>query len=114
MFSQEKFNMSSEKIIKALERLGLSRVEAEVYFYIANKGPQKAINMAYALNVSKSKFYVILRNLLDKGLVSKDHTNYSALPFEKALELLITREKKQARHILESKKQLLASWKKEK
>lgn len=34
--------MSLERVMKALIGLGLSRVDAEVYIYIANNSPQKA------------------------------------------------------------------------
>ena len=48
---------------------------------------------------------------VDKELVKKDGSVFSALPFEEALELLINQEKEQAKSIEKSKKQLLVSWK---
>ena len=105
---------SLKRIIKALIRLGLSRLEAEVYFYIANNGPQKAVSLAKDLNVNKSTIYASLRNLQTKELVTKDRTMFSALPFEEALELLIKMNKEQTRFLHESKKELLSSWRKDK
>jgi len=105
--------MSLERVTKTLVGLGLSRVEAEVYVYIAKKGPQKAVSIAHALSINKSTVYDNLKNLQTKELVTKDNAIYSALPFEEALELLIEREKKQANHIQESTKELVAAWKKE-
>ena len=38
--------MSHERVLKALMSLGLSRTDAEVYVFLATKGPQKARNIA--------------------------------------------------------------------
>ena len=105
--------MSMERVISALTSFGLSRSEAEVYIYTANRGPQKAEDLAESLNFCKSTVYSCLKNLKKKQLVSKDHATYSALPFEEALDLLIAREKKQANHLQERKKRLLERWNKE-
>lgn len=102
--------MSLERVIKALIDLGLSRSDAEVYVYLAKKGPQTVVDLARALNISKKKIYTGLKNLQTKGLVTKERTIFSALPFEEALDLLIKMEKKQAQLIRESKEELLATW----
>jgi len=102
--------LSLERIIEALVRLGLSRVEAEVYVYIANNGSQEAVILAKALNLKKSTMRASLRNLKKKGLVTKRGPSFSALPFEEALELLIKTEKEQARAMHESKEELLTTW----
>ncbi len=101
--------MSFERVIKALISLGLSRSDAEVYVYLAKKGPQTAVNLAKALNINKQKIYAGFKNLQTKGLVTKDRTLFSALPFEEALDLLIKMEKEQAQLIQESKEELLTT-----
>lgn len=103
--------MSLERVIKALIGLGLSRVDAGVYIYLAKKGSNKVAALARAMNINKQKIYTSLKTLQTKGLVSKDRTIFSALPFEEALELLIKMEKEQTEAIHESKEQLLAIWK---
>ena len=103
--------MSLERVIKALIGLGLTRLDAEVYVYLAKKGPQKVMDLVKALNFSRKKIYDSLKNLKTKGLVTKDRTMFSALSLEEALDLLIERKKKLANHIQESKKELLATWK---
>ena len=102
--------MSLERVIKALISLGLSRLDAEVYVYLAKKGPNKVVYLARALNYSKQKIYSSLKNLQNKGLVTRDLTIFSALPFEEALDLLIKMEKEQAQIMHESKEELLATW----
>jgi len=102
--------MSLERVIKALIGLGLSRSDAEVYVYLAKKGPQEVMDLAKALNYVNKKINASLRNLQTKGLVSKDRTIFSALPFEEALDLLIKMEKEQAQAMHESKEELLTTW----
>lgn len=102
--------MSLERVIKALVSLGLSRVDAEVYVYVAKRGPQKVVDLSSALNITKKKIYVNLKNLQTKGLITKDRTTFSALPFAEALELLIKMKKDQAQAMDENKEELLASW----
>ena len=103
--------LSLERVIKALIGLGLSRVDAEVYVYLAKKGSQKVVDLAKSLNYNKQKIYASLKNLKTRGLVSRDRTIFSALPFEEALELLIELNMEQAEAMSESKKELLVSWK---
>jgi sugar-specific transcriptional regulator TrmB len=105
--------LSLELIIKALIGLGLSRSDAEVYVYLAKKGPQKTVDLAKALNLSRKKIYSSLKNLQNKGLVTKDRTMFSALPFEEALELLIEKKKEQNEAMIEQKRELLVNWKNE-
>jgi len=97
-------------VIKALVSLGLTRLEAEVYVYIGKKGPQTVMDLDKALNYNKQKIYTSLKNLQTKGLVTKDRTIFSTLPFEEALDLLIKMEKQQAQAMHESKEELLATW----
>jgi sugar-specific transcriptional regulator TrmB len=106
--------LSLELIIKALIGLGLSRSDAEVYVYLAKKGPQKTVDLAEALNLSRKKIYSSLKNLQNKGLVTKGRTMFSALPFEEALELLIKTKKEQTEAMIKHKKELLVNWNKEK
>jgi len=102
--------MSLERVIKALIGLGLIRIDAEVYVYIAKKGPQTLVDLDSALNYSKKQIVTSLKTLTAKGLVSKEGTIFSALPFEEALDLLIKKEKEQAQIMHESKEELLATW----
>ena len=106
--------MSLERVIKALIELGLARIDAEVYVYLAKDGPQRVIDLAKALNYDKQKIYTSLKNLQEKRIVtvtSQKQSIFSALPFEDALDLLIKMKKEQAQTKQERKKELLANWK---
>ena len=105
--------MSLERVIKALIGLGLTRLDAEVYVYLAKKGPQTVVDLAKALNFSRKKIYDSLKKLQKKGIVTvnlEDCTVFYALPFEKALELLIKTEKQQTQLMQETKEVLLSTW----
>jgi sugar-specific transcriptional regulator TrmB len=101
--------LSLELIIKALVGLGLSRVDAELYVYLAKKGPQKMVDLAKALAYNKAKIYSSLRNLQTKKLVGKNPPMFCALPFEEALELLINSKKEQTEAMIEYKKEHLVN-----
>jgi sugar-specific transcriptional regulator TrmB len=105
--------MSLERVIEALVRLGLSRLDAEVYVYLANNRPQKAVTLAEALNINKSTIYASLRKLQTKQLVTKNLTTFTALPFEDALDLLIKKENEQTQALHKSKEELATAWEKE-
>ena len=102
--------MSLERVIKALIGLGLTTFDAEIYVYLAKKGPNKAITLAGSLNYNKPKIHASLKHLQTRGLVTKVNIIFSALPFEEALELLIKTKKEQAQALQESKEALLVTW----
>lgn len=105
--------MSLERIIKTLEEFGLKRLDAEVYIYLAKKGPLRAGEVAAALKLSKQKLYHSLKNLRNKGVItagSEQPAFFSALVFENAIDLLVRANIEQAKAIKETKEELLSSW----
>lgn len=85
------YKLSLERIIKTLESFGFKRKEAEVYVYLGKKGPQKVKDLAEALNIRKRQLKLILNNLEGRGVVTASYERasvYSALDFEKTLDLL--------------------------
>ena len=106
--------MSLERIFKALVSLGLSQTDARVYIFLALKGPEKASSIVENIRISKQQIYRSLKHLQNKGIIIVDIENqnaFSALPFEKALELLIKTEKAKTQILQETKKDLLSDWK---
>jgi sugar-specific transcriptional regulator TrmB len=105
--------LSLERIIKSLEGFGFKRIEAEVYIYLAKRGPQEGMDLANALKIRKQQLRHILKNLQTKGAVTvrlDDPEVFSAKAFEKMLDLLIEANIEQARAIEETKEELLSSW----
>lgn len=105
--------MSLERVLKALTKLGLSQKEAEVYVYLATKGPQKSGNIAATLKLNKQHLCAVLKNLQNKRIVNVTReysAQFTALPFEKALDLLAEAKRKEAQSIEENKKEIIANW----
>jgi sugar-specific transcriptional regulator TrmB len=106
--------LSLERVLKTLEGFGLSRIDAEVYVYLAKKGPKKGRELANALQVTKQQLYPSLKNLKNKGIVTaslgRRPALFSAVAFEQVVELLISIKVEQAKAIKETKKELLDSW----
>jgi sugar-specific transcriptional regulator TrmB len=105
--------LSLERVLKTLEGCGFSRIDAEVYVYLAKKGPKKGRELANALQITKQQLYPCLKNLKNRGIVTVSRERpalFSAVAFEKVVELLIKIKVEQAKAIKETKKELLASW----
>jgi sugar-specific transcriptional regulator TrmB len=106
--------LSLERVFKALTSLGLSESDARVYIFLALKGPTKTGNIVNDLKMSRQQIHRSLKFLRDKRIVFADRKNqdvFSALLFEKALELLIETEEEKTEILQETKKSILQDWK---
>jgi sugar-specific transcriptional regulator TrmB len=105
--------LSQERVLKALVSLGLSHTDAEVYVFLATAGSQKARNIATALKVYRRKIYRSLKSLQSKEIVNatlERPAQFSAMPFEKALNLLIQAHLKEAKCIEQHREEILTQW----
>lgn len=106
--------MSLERVFNALISLGLSDTEAEVFVYLARKGPKEEKDLCRAFNLTGQQLHQILENLQRRGMVTvttKKYVLFSALPFEDILELLMVENIEQAQAAQKTREDLLASWK---
>ena len=93
--------------------LRLSETDAQVYVFLALNGPRKAKDITDKLRLHKEQLYRSLKNLRDKNVVkaSTDHPAvFSAIPFEKVLNMLAETKNEQAKALQESRDELLSSW----
>ena len=105
--------ISHERIIKGVISLGLTQSAAEVYVHLAKQGSQKARTIAEALNMHEQLIYRSLRSLKKRGIVSaapERPAEFSAIPFEKALELLVKAHLKESQDIEQEKDDILIQW----
>jgi sugar-specific transcriptional regulator TrmB len=96
-----------------LESLGLKRIEAEIYVYLAKNGPLESDHISACFKLTKQKTYYILKNMQKIGIVTinpQHPASFYALPIEEVLEIYIKRNLKQAQTINENKGELLATW----
>jgi sugar-specific transcriptional regulator TrmB len=107
--------LSLKRIFRALESLGLSQKETRIYVFLEKNGAQKGSFIAQALKIRTDELISSLKKLQDMKIVkasSKETTEFSAVSFEKAIDLLIELEKEEARNLQERKMELLSSWQK--
>src|SRR5512136_1505106 len=105
--------MSLDSVLKTLESCGLSRVESEVYIYLAKAGPARAKDLVIALKIAKMQAYSALQNLKKKGVVTskRERTSlFSALAFEELVNRYVKLNIEQAEIIKEAKQELLDNW----
>jgi sugar-specific transcriptional regulator TrmB len=105
--------MSQEKVLKSLVNMGLTRTDAKIYVFLAKRGTQKAQDVALATKIAKQRLYPSLRRLQSKGLVNatlERPARFSALSFEKALDLFAKAKLEEAKNIQQSKGSLLSDW----
>ena len=105
--------LSLERVLRLLEGFGFSRVDAEVYMYLAKTGPQKGKDLNNGLKMPKQQLYPALESLQKKGVVTRSSERpilFSALTFEELLNLYVKLNVDQAQIIKETKGELLASW----
>ena len=105
--------LSLDRIIKTLVGLGLSQTDAEVYVHLANAGPATARSIINNLAISKRQIYRSLKALQQKGIASGNDeypAEFSAVSFEKALDLLLEVKKEQAKSLEASKAELVSDF----
>jgi sugar-specific transcriptional regulator TrmB len=110
-----KRKVSQEQVLKTLMGFGLTQIDAEVYVFLAKKGAQKGLDIRNALKLTKEQLYSSLRNMKSKGIVSStiEHpARFSALPFEKVLDLFIKTKMEETQRLQQSKEAILSNWQK--
>ena len=106
--------MSQEQVLKTLLDLGLTRLDSQVYIYLAKKGPQKGRDLLKGLRIQRQQLYRSLKILQSKGIVSAtfEHpAGFSAISFDKVVDLFIKSKMMEAQLIQEKKGEILSSWK---
>ena len=102
--------MSLELLIETLVSCGLRRIDAEVYVFLAKKGPHRGKDIANALNLTKQQVYPALKKLKEKGIVkstSKRPVLFSAEPIEKVLTRFTESRTKEIQSLIQKRKNFL-------
>jgi sugar-specific transcriptional regulator TrmB len=93
--------------------LGLSEVDAQVYIYIALNGPCKAREVIDKMEIYKEQLYRSIKNLKEKDIVSSSAgfpSDFSAIPFEKVLDLLAEIKKRKVEALKVINEYLMDNW----
>ena len=105
--------MSQEQVLKTLSGLGLTRLDSQVYIFLAKKGPQQGRDLLKGLKMQRQQLYRSLKNLQSKGIVSgtfEHPARFSAISFDKVVDLFIKSKMAEAQVIQERKREILTSW----
>jgi sugar-specific transcriptional regulator TrmB len=100
-------------VLKTLESFGLSRVESEVYVYLAKAGPSKAEELDTRLRMTKQQLHQALKSLEEKGIVVSRPERarlFSAIAFEELLNLFMKLSAEKAKVVRDTKQELVDSW----
>ena len=99
--------MSLDRVLRILEGFGISKADAEVYVYLAKRGPTRSVDLAVDFGKTQQQIYPILRRLNKKGVVKNSKSRQmlvSALAFEELLERYVKLNMEQAKIIEEAKR----------
>ena len=103
--------MSQEAVLKTLLSLGLTQMDSRVYLFLAKKGPQKGKDIITALKINRPQLYRSLKSLQGKGIVSSTlqrPARFSALPFDKALDMFIKAKMEEGQRLAQNKSEILS------
>ncbi len=92
---------------------GLTQIDADIYIFLAKKGTQKGLEIRNALKLTKEQIYSSLKNMKSKGIISStiEHpARFSALPFEKVLDLFIKAKVEETQRLQQTKDEILSNW----
>lgn len=105
--------MSLKRVLETLAGLGLNQSDAKIYVFLAKKGPHTGKDLCNALSMQKPQLYPCLRNLQNKGLVNATPERpalFSAVSFEKVLDLLVKGKIEEAKQTQEDREKALSAW----
>ena len=104
---------SLELVENSLQNLGLSKNEVRIYLHLARSGERKASELSEALCLHRTETYRILRDLEKQGLVSsvfEKPLKFTAIPLDKAIDLLVDVQKIRIRLLEKEKPSLVNLW----
>ena len=107
------FSEQLTMVEETLARYGLIRNEIRVYLHLARAGVRKASDIAEAICLHRTETYRILRDLEKKGLVYsafEKPLKFTAVPLEKAIDLLIEVQKMRISLLEKEKLGLVELW----
>lgn len=105
--------LSLERIISALTNLGLEEGDAQVYIYLAKKGPCEEEDLVGIMKLTKRKLCPILKRLLAKGMIwinPEYSIKYSAKPLEEVLDMFLKEKKQGTEALRRSREELILRW----
>lgn len=105
--------MAHKKAKKVLLEYGLTNKETDVYILLTKNGILTGGEISKRSKIARSLVYRILKSLQGNGLVEptlESPTRFVAIPFDRALDLIINEKKQEVLKIEREKQELLEDW----
>jgi HTH-type transcriptional regulator, sugar sensing transcriptional regulator len=109
----QKYDKQLSTVEETLSQFGLLKNEIRVYLHLARSGKMKAGEISEAISLHRTETYRILRDLEKKGIVFsifEKPLKFTAVPFDKAIDLLVDAEKIKIRLLEQEKINLVEIW----
>jgi sugar-specific transcriptional regulator TrmB len=100
-------------MLKTLTGFGIKPTDAQVYVFLAKKGPHTGKDLSHAMNLHKHQLYTCLKCLRTKGFVTASRERpalFSAVPFENVVDLLVKTRLEEAQQAQLDKDNALSDW----
>jgi len=110
---KESASLSLKLLIETLVELGFKPADAQVYIFLAKKGPQRGKDLVNSLRITKQQLYPSLKNLQERGIVNSTHERpavFSAVSIEKVMDELIKTRIEEIQGMIQNKEELLSKW----
>jgi len=105
--------LSKKTIFNILRDYGLTENESKGYGFLAKGDVQRACDISRSLSMQKAQVYRVLKNLERRDMVNltlEKPIRYTAVPFEKLIELLIKTKRDNINFLEDNKNTLLTQW----
>ena len=106
--------LTQEWMLKTLLDLGFPHQDAEIYVFLALNGSRRAKDLTNAMKTYKRQVYRTLKRLQNRQIVTATTSlpaQFSAIPFDKVLDMLIKANMEEANRVERKKDKMLALWK---
>ncbi len=107
------YKLSVEQIQSELAKYGLTVNQGKVFIYLGKYGSKTAPEVCKALKLPRTETYHLLSSLQSKGIVFATFQHpiqFTALPIEKAVLVLVNSEKERIKSLERNEKQLTEMW----
>ncbi|MFQ5781596.1 MAG: TrmB family transcriptional regulator [Nitrosopumilus sp.] len=107
------YKLSVEKVQAELSQYGLTSNQSKVFIYLGKYGSKTAPEVCKALKLPRTETYHLLSALQNKGIVSATFQHpiqFSALPLDKAIWILVNSEKERVKSLEQMEKGLSELW----
>lgn len=107
------YKLSIEKVQAELLQYGLTSNQSKVFIYLGKYGAKTAPEVCKALKLPRTETYHLLSALQNKGIVSSTFQHpiqFTALPLNKAIWILVNSEKERVKSLEHMEKGLSELW----